>query len=279
MSVKFESPSMWTASNIAMITMRGNDRISFLHNFCTNDIKKLVDNSVIEAYVTNIQGKCLGYVTVFQASDELLLVTSNHKTEELVAHLDRYIITEDVEITLNLKPNGLLLTGNGIEKWLQQEQLTGTLITNHWFNQSSYWFFGELSATQQNALNTLSDDQVHAARIRTGIPIYGDDVTDENLAQEVNRDQQTISFTKGCYLGQEPIARIDALGNVHWYLVRVDLGVIEAQSGDILTRESKPIAKIRSKSSLTNEALAYVKRGSHESGSNISADQGEFKVI
>ena len=279
MSVKFDSPSVWTASNIALITMRGKDRISFLHNFCTNDIKKLVDNAVVEAYITSIQGKCLGYVSVFQASDELLLITNDYKTEELAAHLDRYIITEDVEITLNQKPNCLLFTGEGIEQWLQQEQPQGTLVTNHWFNQSSYWFFGELSTAQQNDLQSLTDEQIHAVRIHAGTPIYGDDVTEENLAQEVNRNQQAISFTKGCYLGQEPIARIDALGNVHWYLVKVDLGIIEAQPCDILTRESKPIAKIRSKSSLTNEALAYVKRGSHESGSKVSADQGEFKVF
>ena len=279
MSVKFDSPSVWTASNIALITMRGKDRISFLHNFCTNDIKKLVDNAVVEAYITSIQGKCLGYVSVFQASEELLLITNDYKTEELAAHLDRYIITEDVEITLNQTPNCLLFTGEGIEQWLQQEQPQGTLVANHWFNQSSYWFFGELSNAQQNALQRLTDEQVHAVRIHAGTPIYGDDVTEENLAQEVNRNQQAISFTKGCYLGQEPIARIDALGNVHWYLVKVDLGIIEAQPRDILTRESKPIAKIRSKSSLTNEALAYVKRGSHESGSKVSADQGEFKVF
>ena len=47
------------------------------------------------------------------------------------------------------------------------------------------------------------------------MPVYGVDLTDENLAQEAGRTASAISFTKGCYLGQEPIARIDAMGHVN----------------------------------------------------------------
>jgi len=277
--VKFDSPSMWNASNIALITLRGEDRISFLHNFCTNDIKKLAANSAIEAYITNVRARCLGYVTVFHANDELLLVTNNYKIEDLVNHLDRYIITEDVEISFELNPNCSLLTGNGIEEWLEDEQLTGTLVVNHWFHQSSYWLFGNLSDAQKSSLGSLNDNQVHAARISAGTPLYGEDIREENLAQEVNRNQQAISFTKGCYLGQEPIARIDALGNVHWYLVRVDIQNVNAEPNITLTLDGKPVAKIRSVSSVTHQALAYVKRGTHDSGTSIISDQGELKVL
>ncbi|MCA9021592.1 MAG: aminomethyltransferase family protein, partial [Planctomycetaceae bacterium] len=54
-----------------------------------------------------------------------------------------------------------------------------------------------------------------ALRIESLYPIYGVDLTDANLAQEASRTAQSISFKKGCYLGQEPIARIDALGHVN----------------------------------------------------------------
>ena len=52
-------------------------------------------------------------------------------------------------------------------------------------------------------------------RIESGTPRFGVDITDENLPQEVARDNRAISFTKGCYLGQETVARIDALGHVN----------------------------------------------------------------
>src|SRR5438046_8506879 len=52
-------------------------------------------------------------------------------------------------------------------------------------------------------------------RIEAGYPLYGRDITDKNLPQEIDRDRLAISFTKGCYLGQETVARIDALGHVN----------------------------------------------------------------
>ncbi len=53
------------------------------------------------------------------------------------------------------------------------------------------------------------------------MPLYGQDISEDNLAQEVARSKQAISFTKGCYLGQEPIARIDAMGHVNRELRRL----------------------------------------------------------
>ena len=52
-------------------------------------------------------------------------------------------------------------------------------------------------------------------RIAAGTPVFGKDVTEKNLPQEIGRDDRAISFVKGCYLGQETVARIDALGHVN----------------------------------------------------------------
>src|SRR5439155_16672513 len=54
----------------------------------------------------------------------------------------------------------------------------------------------------------------HALRIAAGFPLYGLDITEDQLAQEAVRTSRAISFIKGCYSGQEPIARIDAMGHV-----------------------------------------------------------------
>src|SRR5437764_9919773 len=62
---------------------------------------------------------------------------------------------------------------------------------------------------------------VESARLEAGFPLFGLDITDDNLPQEVARDAKAISFTKGCYLGQETVARIDALGHVNRLLVRL----------------------------------------------------------
>ena len=59
------------------------------------------------------------------------------------------------------------------------------------------------------------------ARIEAGTPLFKVDFDDSNLPQEVGRDAEAISFTKGCYLGQETVARIDALGHVNQRIVGV----------------------------------------------------------
>ena len=59
------------------------------------------------------------------------------------------------------------------------------------------------------------------ARVEAGTPYYGPDINDKNLPQEISRDSRAISFVKGCYLGQETVARIDALGHVNRTLVGV----------------------------------------------------------
>jgi folate-binding protein YgfZ len=55
-------------------------------------------------------------------------------------------------------------------------------------------------------------------RIEAGTPVFGKDITEKNLPQEIGRDDRAISFIKGCYLGQETVARIDALGHVNQFL-------------------------------------------------------------
>ena len=55
-------------------------------------------------------------------------------------------------------------------------------------------------------------------RIEAGTPVFGKDITEKNLPQEIGRDDRAINFVKGCYLGQETVARIDALGHVNQIL-------------------------------------------------------------
>ena len=62
------------------------------------------------------------------------------------------------------------------------------------------------------------DRPSNALRIEAGTPVFGKDVTEKNLPQEIGRDDRAISFVKGCYLGQETVARIDALGHVNQVL-------------------------------------------------------------
>jgi tRNA-modifying protein YgfZ len=75
-----------------------------------------------------------------------------------------------------------------------------------------------LKAAGGRDLDELGPVEFEALRIEAGTPVFGKDVTDKNLPQEFVRDDRAISFVKGCYLGQETVARIDALGHVNQVL-------------------------------------------------------------
>src|SRR4051812_11488291 len=80
-----------------IIAVTGDDRVSFLQSFTTNDVKKLTPGRGCEAFVTNSQGKTLGHVLIFCEPNQLILDTSAGQAKSLIAHFDRYVITEDVQ--------------------------------------------------------------------------------------------------------------------------------------------------------------------------------------
>jgi len=87
----------WTDHGLVELT--GLDRVQFLHNFCTNDVKRLSTGSGCEAFVTNVKGRILGYLWI-EAGDTILRLDAGPvATERLLAHLERYIINEDVVVT------------------------------------------------------------------------------------------------------------------------------------------------------------------------------------
>ena len=135
----------------------------------------------------------------------------------------------------------------------------------------------------QDQFTQVGIEAFHSARIEAGFPLYGTDFGHENLPQEIGRDAQAISFTKGCYLGQETVARIDALGHVNRRLVGVrftttsvpqpplELRLDEAVVGHVTSTAYSP----RLKAPL---GLAIVRREASEPGAKLASLAGECEV-
>jgi hypothetical protein len=123
-----------------------------------------------------------------------------------------------------------------------------------------------------------------AVRIEAGWPAYGRDVTQANLAQEVDRDDWAISFTKGCYLGQETIARVDSRGHVNKTLTGLKFQTTEVPSGECeLTIEQKTVGRVTSAtfSPRLGSALAlgYVHHPHNYPGARLTSPAGPVEVI
>ena len=117
----------------------------------------------------------------------------------------------------------------------------------------------------------------HTLRIETGTPWYGVDIDDSNLPQEVGRIDRAVSFTKGCYIGQETIARIRTYGHVNRSLVGLKAdGDSPVTSKSKVIRGGKEIGHVTSSvwSPSVNSmiALAYVRRGNQDPGTPVEID-------
>ena len=98
------------------VTVTGADRQTFLHNFCTNDIKRLVPGQSCEAFFTNVKGKTLGHGLVDCREEELVFVTVPGQGPRWWSILDRYVIREDVQLRDTTAERSYLLLSDG-ELW------------------------------------------------------------------------------------------------------------------------------------------------------------------
>jgi len=296
-------------SDRTKLELTGDDRASFLHNLCTNQVRELLPGSGCETFFTNVQGKVLGHALVFVRERSIVVDTVPGQSDTLLPHFDRYLIREDVQLVDRTDDWGeLLVAGAGAAALLKSVcenalpagrldhvdgQILGVAVVIARVDMAGD---GYLVQCDRAAIAAISDALVaHGAvlcaeaafetvRIENGWPLYGRDITSENLPQEVDRNEQAISFTKGCYLGQETVARIDALGHVNRTLcgLRFD-GEAVPRIGTDLSVEDKVVGRVTSAAFSPKLdaplALAYLRRGNNVPGQAVGLPPGGAVVI
>lgn len=297
------------SSDRARIEISGQDRVTFLNGFCTNDVKRLSPGQGCEAFITNVKGKTVGHVLVFCMADRFVLDSSPGQAETLVNHLDRYVIREDVVLTdvSTLSASVLIggkdaaatierMTGVSAEAYLEHREceIGGIMATLHRTDilgdtTMLLAFDAEHRSTVAATLTAAGITQCGAdiaeiRRVESGFPRFGKDITDDNLPQEVARDDRAISFTKGCYLGQETVARLDALGHVNRMLVAVKLiGNDIPSHGTELVADGKTVGHVTSAiwSPVLSAplALAYVRHAWTSVGASLATENSPGEVI
>jgi folate-binding protein YgfZ len=298
----------WTTVRVA-----GKDRAAFLHNMCTNDIRSLADGSGRETFFTDVKGKIIAHAFVLAAADHVLLVAVPAVAERLIPHLERYIIREDVQLLDQTAELAWTLVAGSesaaaIGRLAGAENLTFPAAWTHSPAQVAGtpirlvrcdlpWSGGFLAACPSESREPFRDNVTaagappcrdadwHALRVESGWPLEGVDFDGSNFPQEVGRDAQAVSFRKGCYLGQETIARIDALGHVNKRLatIRVDGESTPLPSGAALQADGQPVGRVTSSAWSpklgAQIALAMVKRGFNDPGQPLTAASASAEII
>ena len=278
----YHEVSEWT-----VLQLTGDDRVKFLQSFCTADVDAMALGDTQEAFVLNGKGKTIGHVTILMVPDALLLVGPAGQAEALMQHLDMYIIRDDVQLEdRSSSTRSFLVAGSraadrvaslfrtapekGKCQTIGLEDAMGHLAYAE-FAGDCFWLGIQESPNdhwpdrlEAGGCEPLSEQALVMWRLAKGTPWFGEETTANNLPQELNRDEKTISFTKGCYLGQETVARIDSLGRVNRLLVVLDFAEDEPAVGQELVMEGKTVGEVTSVGAASGtagwRALAFVKR-------------------
>jgi len=299
------SSNYFSLTNRTLIRVTGKDRLQVVNNFFTNQIKELPESEGIEGIFPNDKGKTLAHAFVYVNKDALWIESWPGQGQTIVQHIDRYVIGEDARFEI-LDHRGLL-TYSVLEPSIDsaasrrndlQVEISNELICfgSRVVSGGSKIFYGDKAHIDDLANDLLgqgyaqrSTDQMESDRIRMGYPMFGVDFSVDNLPQELGRDGQLISFVKGCYLGQETIARLDALGHVNKKVVSLKATAPTTEPANtvqlpiVLESDGKSIGKITSLTCLesagTWHAIATL-RVSHTSvGATVPTPIGEFTVV
>lgn len=290
----------------AYLRVRGSDRATWLQGLIAGDLLTLSEGEGIEAAVMNIQGRLLSLLRVFSLPGELLIDLPLVTRARVLALLDQYLMMEDVEIE---SPDVSVLTVQGPEAASvvgAVVELPGTLapwgattaqhrsgaplvlarVTHT--GEDGYDLFVPIDAREAVESELLAQvaerggarleaDALDGLRVEAGIPAWGAELSEAVGPLEARLDR-AISRTKGCYVGQEIIARIDARGQVNNGLAGLDLDatVLPSAGSDLplhVPGSARPVGRItslcRSPSLGRPIALGYLRREHATPGTEV----------
>jgi folate-binding protein YgfZ len=309
-----EGAVLFDLSHRGKVELTGPEAAVFLHNLLTNDIRNLPYSHGCETFLCNVQARVLAHGLIYRLKifDDAAFLSSHDAFwldvdpglgEKVARHLDRHLISEQVEIAdrtqsfahlhlagprapelvaqdgiTNLAHRELMQNGHGAEtvQFRRNDRLglPGYDIVCLAASAAGYWAHWLGCGATPAGLATEE-----TLRLEAGTPVYGKDVTEANLAPEVGRTPQAISYSKGCYLGQEPIVRLRDLGHVNRVLTGLRIeGSEPVPPGAKLWREGKEAGQVTSSVYSPTFgcvlALAYIRRGSTDPGTTLEVEAG-----
>jgi folate-binding protein YgfZ len=192
----------------ARINLAGKDVLDFLHRMSTNDLRDLPDGGNRRTVLVNEKARIVDLVTVVRSGDAVSLIGSAGNARVLAQWLERFIIMEDVRITDELDNVGIpRLIGPGSPSVVEEGGRVPPTraIRADLGSIPAFLLTGE---TDISGLPEIDEKTFETLRIEEGVPAFGTELTAEFNPLEGGL-LDCISFSKGCYIGQEVIARLD----------------------------------------------------------------------
>jgi folate-binding protein YgfZ len=276
-----EACGLVDASERGKLALTGSDRKTFLQGQVTNDVEALERGRGCYAAFLTHKGKMLGDLRILDLGDELLLDTERSTLQELFNMIRRYKLASDVELhkrTLQLGllrligPDARRVAGAGQLGTDEHDNAHGEIADTAVVLVATdvgvdVFCPAESTEAVRAALEAagavpVEEQAAEALRIERGRPRYGLDLDETVIPQEAGLNERAVSFTKGCYIGQETVARLFYRGKPNRHLRGLRLSA-PAASGDVLRRGEKEVGRVGSVAvshALGPIALAIVRR-------------------
>jgi tRNA-modifying protein YgfZ len=261
------------------LALTGSGARSFLQGQVTGDVEALEPGAGCYAAFLTPKGKMLGDLRVLETGEELLLDTERVALQPLFNMISRFSVGHDVQLHKRTLERGLLsLIGPGargafelpgdehahamVDLGAVSARAIRTDVGIDLLCES-----GEVTALRDALVDELgavpvSEDAAEVLRVEHGRPRYGVDLDDTVIPQEAGLNERAVSFTKGCYVGQETVARLYYRGKPNRHLRGLRLSA-PVSPGDEVKLEERPVGRVGSavvSPRLGPIALALVRR-------------------
>ncbi|HEV7177522.1 MAG TPA: folate-binding protein [Solirubrobacteraceae bacterium] len=259
-----EACGLLDRSERGKLALTGSEAKSFLQGQVTNDVEALTPGHGCYAAFLTPKGKMLGDLRILDAGDKILLDTERVALQELFNMIRRFSIGFDVELHKRTLESGLLsLLGPESESIVgglgELEHSHAVVSVGDLQVRAIRTDLGidllcgaadvdrlRLALSDAGAVPLSSDAVAECLRVERGRPRFGLDLDDTVIPQEAGLNERAVSFTKGCYVGQETVARLHYRGKPNRHLRGLRLSADAAATGDELTFEGRAVGRLGS---------------------------------
>jgi folate-binding protein YgfZ len=303
-----EGAGLLDLSHRQLLRITGRDRRSWLHGQVTQEVNALPDGRGAYSTIMTPQGKLVSDLRIFALPDALWLDAPAGTAQPLAEYLERFLIMERAEIE-DLTDRWALLSLQGplapcaiaclfgqearhMERWAVQSLTfqgeTALVTRSEQCGEDGYDIFvpagpapalwAALSQSRRSfAVHSVGWEAFNLRRVEAGIPWWGAELDSTLMPLEARLDR-AISLHKGCYVGQEIVARIDARGHVNNLLAGFLVHGAAPAFGALVLREGRRVGRIASvvHSPRLNRlvALGFLRRELQENGARFPVEGG-----
>ncbi len=296
-----------------VVSVTGPDRLSFLHGMVTNDVKGLSATGVLYAALLTPKGAMVADARLVRREEDVLLLLEPGLAEPVLAHLQRFLISEDAALADASRDFGhLSLVGprawtlvrrlfglpgdapptrhallGGLESHAVLVLPSGLLLQGVDVLVSSAAleavFTALLDSGSEEGLRPVGFEALEVLRVERGVPRFGADMDERTIPLEANLER-ALHYQKGCYVGQEVIARATFRGHMNRRLVGLLLGQAHPAPRTELFHGDKKVgfvtSVVHSERLGQQVALGYVHRDLLEPGTalRLAGDAGGATV-